>query len=477
MPPTLLCIVARSMRRLLERARISTVLSVVLASSVALGSLGCEQLDARNRIRKGNRAFHDTQFIDAAAEYQRALKAVDDPIIHYNLGLAYSKVFKPGYTAPVLLGTKDDFVCQEIPGVRVVEASACVKPGDRRFAECGATKTAPLEKAVADLDAKAKAETDEAKKKDLQTELKDKRDELGRYTCASSFRCVEGPQFCALSSPEIAELAAQNFQVWIKAQLSDDEIKKGLTAANAELERAKKADNKSAQASAQRTVDELLGKDQIRKLMTQLWMESEQHQKAIDYWEGLLKDKPNDSAIIGTIAGIYISKGDWRKGIEYYNKGADVANDASSKIANYQYIGNVAWSKLNQKTLVGVDAIELADSGIAALQRGVELQSKNFRLISLQASIFNFRSTAHGASWAAAIDRASAQDLSKLARVLSEEAKKAQGQPPPAPAAPEAPATAPATAPAPSPAPSPPGAAPNPTPAPATGGSAEKSGG
>ena len=35
---------------------------------------GCEQLDGRNRNRKGNRLFRETQFIDAAAEYQKALK-------------------------------------------------------------------------------------------------------------------------------------------------------------------------------------------------------------------------------------------------------------------------------------------------------------------------------------------------------------------------------------------------------------------
>ena len=30
------------------------------------------------------------------AEYEKALKTVDDPIIHYNIALAYSKIFKPG---------------------------------------------------------------------------------------------------------------------------------------------------------------------------------------------------------------------------------------------------------------------------------------------------------------------------------------------------------------------------------------------
>src|SRR5678815_2557060 len=105
MPPTSLCIVARSMTRLSERERIGRSFSVVLASCCAamivvgtVASLvGCglpEQLDGRNRNRKGNRLFHDTQFVDAVAEYQKALTEVEDPKIHYNLGQAYSKVVR-----------------------------------------------------------------------------------------------------------------------------------------------------------------------------------------------------------------------------------------------------------------------------------------------------------------------------------------------------------------------------------------------
>src|ERR1041384_415487 len=96
MPPTPLCIVARSMSRLSERARTSKLLGgVLLSSCIVLCSVaGCEQLDGRNRVKQGNRLFRETQFIDAAAEYQHALKSVEDPIIHYNLGLAYQKVVK-----------------------------------------------------------------------------------------------------------------------------------------------------------------------------------------------------------------------------------------------------------------------------------------------------------------------------------------------------------------------------------------------
>src|SRR6478609_1683955 len=96
MHPTHLCIVARPMSRTAGRAmRIVTV--VMLVASL----FGCEQLDGRNRNRKGNNLFREMRFADAAGEYEKALKEVDDPTIHYNLGLAYSKVFKPGFEGSV----------------------------------------------------------------------------------------------------------------------------------------------------------------------------------------------------------------------------------------------------------------------------------------------------------------------------------------------------------------------------------------
>lgn len=438
---------------------VAKFLGAVLVSCVVLGGVGgCEQIDARKRTRDGNRLFRETQFVDAAAQYQKALTVVDDPIVHYNLGLAYSKIFKPGYEGPVLLGTQGEFVCSEIPGVKMVQAGACVKPGDRHYAECGAAKSSPIEKQIAELDEQLKSETDDAKKKELEAERKDKQSDLTRYVCPSSFKCVEGT-FCSLSSPELADLSAQHLQVWIKAQPSDEEIKRQQVDALSDLEEAKQAGNLSQISTAQRRVDDLATKDQTRKLMTKRWSESEQFRKALDYWEGLLQDRPNDPEIMGNLAGINLSAGDWRKSIEWYNKVAEVTKDPSSKVAEYQFIGNVAWAKLNSRILVGAEAVELADRGIGALQRAAELQPKNFRLFSLQASIFNFRSTAHGASWAAAIDRASAQDLSALTRVLADEAKKAQGQASGAPPTPAPPA--PPTSPSP----------------PATGSAAPKSGG
>lgn len=394
MPPTRICIVARLMSRTADRATRTLVL--LTAIFVAIPTLGCDKLDGRNRNRKGNRLFHETQFADAAAEYELALPEVNDPVIHYNLGVAYSKVFKPGSDKPVLLGKPGETLCSAIPKTKVVDARVCVKEGDRHYADCD-----------------------------------------DKNVCPSSFAC-EATKFCALDSPVLADMAADHFQIWIKTQLPDDEIKVRLKAASAALADAQASTNNAAISLLKKQIDDLRLKDDTRRLMTQLWLDSDQYPKALAYWEGLLKDKPNDADIMGNLAGINLKAGDWRKSIEWYLKVADIATDTSAKVAALQFIGNVAWSKLNSKTLPGPDSVELADRGIGALQKASELQPENPKPLGLMASIFNFRGVAQGASWAAAFDRASAQELQHASRVLNEKAKKAAGQP--APAVPVAPA-------------------------------------
>jgi tetratricopeptide (TPR) repeat protein len=326
---------------------------------VAVGaSAGCEQLDGRNRTRTGNRMFGDKEFVDAAAQYEKALTEVNDPIIHYNLGLAYSKVFHPGSTQQqVMLDVQGSFVCSAIPGVAPVQKQVCMKEGDKHFDECDA-----------------------------------------KHVCASSFKC-EQTTLCQIENATLADMSAKHFESWLTANPTDTET---------------------------------------RGLMTQVWLDASQYDKALEYWNGLLQQKPNDPEIMGSLAGINLKAGDWRKSIEWYNKVADATTDVSAKVAAYQFIGNVAWSKLNSRSLSGPDSVELADRGIGALQKAAQLQPDNPKPVGLQASLFNFRGSAHGASWAGSIDRASAEDLKHASRVLRDKAKKAQelapgGTPAPAP--------------------------------------------
>jgi tetratricopeptide (TPR) repeat protein len=345
-------------------SRTATRLGLLLAVAAVLApSLGCEQLDGRNRNRKGNRMFREMRFADAAGEYEKALKEVDDPTIHYNLALSYSKVFKPGFEGDVDVQVKGTVACEAIPNTKTVSKQVCVKEGSTAFTPC---------------------------------------DE--KNVCASSFKC-EKVDLCTIEDAKLADMAAQHYGAWLKAHPDDAES---------------------------------------RALMTQVWIDSSQYGKAIEYWQGLLSAKPNDPEIMGTLAGVNLKANDWRKSIEWYLKVAAVATDPSAKVAAYQFIGNVAWSKLNSKTLTVAESVELADRGIGALQKAAEIQPKNPKVVGLQASIFNFRALAMGASWAAALDRATAQDLQRASRVLTDEAKKASGQDVPAQGSAATPTPAPA---------------------------------
>ena len=348
MPPTHICIVARLMR---------TGLVASLLVVVAVATTGCQQLDGRSRNRKGNAAFREQHFVDAVAQYQKALTEVDLPTIHYNLGLAYSKVFKPGGEGDVLLDVSGSPACQAIPKVKTVHKQVCVKEGDHTFPSCDA-----------------------------------------KNVCASSFTCQQ-VDLCALDNTELANNAADNFAIWLKTNPKDAET---------------------------------------RALMTQVWIDSSQYKKALDYWEELAKAKPNDPEIMGNLAGINLKANDWRKSIEWYLKVADVSSDPSAKVAAFEFIGNVAWAKLNSRTLTRDDSVELADRGIGALQHVASLQPDNPKPLSLMAAITNFRGQAQGPSWASAVDRAAAQDLMLQAHVLREKAKAAAGQAPGTPATPGA---------------------------------------
>jgi len=445
------------MSRISDGAKRAALIAM-LVSAALLGS-ACQELEGRNGNRKGNRLFREMQFIDAASEYERALKQVEDPTIHYNLGLAYSKMYRPGYDKPILLGEVTDPVCTEIPKTKTVQAQVCVKRPDAR-------------------DQSDKRRFNDCDEKDV---------------CPSSFDCKK-TTLCTSTSPELADLAATHLQAWIKSQPKDEvleaELKKvrddlkaaqakhearlaALPPADADARAGEIQRNKAVMDELNKRVDELTLKDDMRKLLTQAWIDTNQFDRALAFWESELAAKPNNPGIMGTIAGINLKANNWRKAIEWYHKEAAAETDPAQKVAALNSIGNVAWSKLNSKTLEINDSIELADYGIGAVQEAAQIQPKLAKLYGLQASILNFRSLTQGASFGAAIDRSTAQDLLRLTRVLNEEAKKLQqGQAPAAPGATPAPTT-----PTPSPTPSTPAPPPAPASPSMSGGPAPKTGG
>ena len=375
---------------------------------LVVGVVGaCNSLDGRNRNRHGNKLYADGKFVDAVGEFEQALSEVDNPTIHYNCGLAYWKIFRAQYDKPIRLAKTSDEVCSQIPNTKSIEASVCIREKDRHY----------------------------------DRECDDKNPCPALYTC-------EKTTFCTLDTKTIADAAAKHFDAWIKDQPSDEDLKKAQKGVEAEmaevdgklekLNEKTSEDNKSAIArlydyrkDLEKKLDLLHTKEQTRGIMTGMWIDSDQFKKALAYWTKLLDEKPNNPDIMSVLAGINLKANDWETSIEWYKKVADVSPDATAKVAAFQFIGNVAWTKLNSKSLVAEKAIKLADLGIGALQKASELAPENPRLIGLMGSLFSFRGMIQGASWAASIDRASTQDLQRASRVLMEQAKKSQGQAPP----------------------------------------------
>jgi len=393
--------------------RAYSFLPVIALIAVVGASFGCEDLDGRGHNRKGNRYYRETKFVDAAANYEQAVAKVDETSIHYNLGLAYSKVFKPGLDDVVLLAVKGDPICAAIPEVTYVARRVCLKNDsndeDRGYNKCD-----------------------------------------DKNICPSSATCTQ-VELCAKDNASLANLAAKHLTMWIDKQPPDADIKKQVDQLSKELDTLEADKEKAANAiiaaieskdkpaedeattrktaldeqtkSLKNELEETGLKFTMRKLMTQLWIDSQQFDRALAYWSEQLQAKPNDPEVMGNLAGINLKAGDYRKSIEWYVKVAETSTDTTQKVTAYSFIGNVAWSKLNSKTLGQTDAVELADLGIGALQHAAALAPKNVSFLRLQSALLNFRALAHGASWAAAIDRASAQDLKGLIDVVSGKAK------------------------------------------------------
>ena len=345
---------------------------------------------------------------------------VPDDKIQYNIGLAYSKIFRPGIDDVVLLAESSSSICTAIPGTTTTKRKVCIKNDpdeeDRSYIKCGDSKEA---------------------------------------ICPSSASCIE-TDFCAIPNDKIVDLSATHLTTWIEKQPPDDELKKQSAEKSKVIDQAE-ADMHEAELDIDKYVDATTGavkdkggwndatqrraaleekvkilreerdeielKFRIRELMTQMFLDSQKFDRAIAYWDGMLKQKPGDLEAMGNLAGINLKAGDWRKAIDWYLKVAETAPDNQSKLTAYGFIGNVAWSKLNSKTLIPDEAMDLADLGIGALQKASALAPKNLRFLGTQASIYNFRGLQHGASWAAAIDRASSQDLKGLIDVVSGKAK------------------------------------------------------
>lgn len=172
----------------------------------------------------------------------------------------------------------------------------------------------------------------------------------------------------------------------------------------------------------------------IQKLVTEIWVESNQVDKALGFWDSEHQARPQDTDVLEQLASLNNKKGDWRKAIEWLHTWVDTAPDDDGKAAAYQKIGNLCFLRMlsNKGTVVGAERVELSDIGTAALEKALEIQPKNMQLISTLASMNQQRALAEGSRIAFHVDLANHQNYMRVFNVLRQEQKQA---PPAAPAA------------------------------------------
>jgi tetratricopeptide (TPR) repeat protein len=214
----------------------------------------------------------------------------------------------------------------------------------------------------------------------------------------------------------------------------------GLTCAKLFKAGDDSAENQAFADCAAKHIQEYLKKhpkeNKLRDKMTSIWLNGGLYDRALQYWQDQFQVIPQDEGaeaqkreITLRIAGIYFKSQKWRESMEWYDKAAELSSDPPAKVSTYQSIGNVAWATMrNREKNYGNDRIEAADRGLAALDKAAAIDPKKVEVRALIAALYNFRALAQGSAWAAAMERATAQDHDRRRRVLSEEAKKAAAE-------------------------------------------------
>jgi len=149
------------------------------------------------------------------------------------------------------------------------------------------------------------------------------------------------------------------------------------------------------------------GDQKIISLLTTIWLDSDQYDKAIKYWGDILAKDPNSRDVIEKLANINRQAGDYDKALEWHRKRFDLETDPGAKVKALTDIAQMQWSRLQKPELVDVERVAVVDVGLAALQKAEQLDPKNAVVHSLIASLYQHRALAHGATWAKVIEAAS----------------------------------------------------------------------
>jgi len=149
------------------------------------------------------------------------------------------------------------------------------------------------------------------------------------------------------------------------------------------------------------------GDARMISLLTTLWLDSGQFERAIEYWGAELAKNPKDRDVLRQMAGINLAAGRHDKAVEWILKRVEFEEGHEAKVNAYLDIAKIQWSLLRKPELVDADRLRAADVGLAALQKAEKLEPHNGQVQSYLGSLYELRKLGHGADWAQTVDAAS----------------------------------------------------------------------
>jgi tetratricopeptide (TPR) repeat protein len=175
--------------------------------------------------------------------------------------------------------------------------------------------------------------------------------------------------------------------------------------------------------------------DTARKLLIGIYTKSGRYDGALDYFKGEYEKAPKDPYNIAQLADINKQAGRFDDARKWFETLADVEDKPETKSTAWQQIGVTYFSQLNNHLeIFGEERVKLADGGIGALAKAIELKPDDANTYTFTNLLYRQRALGQGKSYAGVADLATAVVFQKKALEL-----KGMAPPPAAPGAPGAP--------------------------------------
>ncbi len=120
----------------------------------------------------------------------------------------------------------------------------------------------------------------------------------------------------------------------------------------------------------------IVGKDdQVQDYIINLYINQNRLADGIKYYESLLKQSPDDTRILQTLATMYGKEGNFQKSLEYSKKKAELTpNDPQG----YLFIGALCWQRSYNKEDPNDVRAKIVQDGMDALEKAIQIEPNSF---------------------------------------------------------------------------------------------------